>query len=121
LFLVTSASSNTAFVIDAGLAKVLGGGTGVTESLTEAGEVMGTFGYIAPEVFTGGPIDERADIFAIGVTLVETFVGAVRLAVRHRTRLSRRCCKMTFICPGSRLRFERSMPREVTTQISRIW
>ena len=36
---------------------------------------MGTFGYIAPEVFTGGPIDERVDIFAIGVMVVETLVG----------------------------------------------
>jgi eukaryotic-like serine/threonine-protein kinase len=62
-------------IMDFGLAKVLRGGTGVTESLTEAGAVMGTFGYIAPEVFTGGAVDERADIFAIGVMVVETFVG----------------------------------------------
>jgi eukaryotic-like serine/threonine-protein kinase len=62
-------------IMDFGLAKVLGGVTGNSESLTEAGAVMGTFGYIAPEVFTGGPVDERADIFAIGVMLVETFVG----------------------------------------------
>ena len=41
-------------IMDFGLAKVLRGETGVTESLTEAGTVMGTFGYIAPEVFTGG-------------------------------------------------------------------
>ena len=33
------------------------------------------FGYIAPEVFTGGPLDERADIFAIGMMVVETLVG----------------------------------------------
>ena len=63
-------------IMDFGLAKVLGGGTGITESLTEAGAVMGTLGYIAPEVFTGGPVDERADIFAIGVMVVETLVGA---------------------------------------------
>jgi uncharacterized protein YndB with AHSA1/START domain len=63
-------------IMDFGLAKVIGGGTGVTESLTEAGAVMGTFGYIAPEVFTGGPVDERADIFAVGVMVVETLVGA---------------------------------------------
>ena len=61
--------------MDFGLAKVLRGETGVTESLTEAGTVMGTFGYIAPEVFTGGAVDERADIFAIGVMVVETLVG----------------------------------------------
>jgi eukaryotic-like serine/threonine-protein kinase len=62
-------------IMDFGLAKVLRGETGVTESLTEAGAVMGTFGYMAPEVFTGGAVDERADIFAIGVMVVETLVG----------------------------------------------
>ena len=62
-------------IMDFGLAKVLDAGTGVTESLTKDGAVMGTFGYMAPEVFTGGPVDERADIFAIGVMTVETLVG----------------------------------------------
>lgn len=62
-------------IMDFGLAKVLDGGTGVTESLTKDGAVMGTFGYMAPEVFTRGPVDERADIFAIGVMTVETLVG----------------------------------------------
>lgn len=63
-------------IMDFGLAKVLDAGTGGTESLTKDGAVMGTFGYMAPEVFTGGPVDERADIFAIGVMTVETLVGA---------------------------------------------
>jgi len=62
-------------IMDFGMAKVLAGETGVTDSLTQAGAVMGTFGYIAPEVFTGGSVDERADIFAIGVMVVETLIG----------------------------------------------
>ncbi|HEX3231385.1 MAG TPA: serine/threonine-protein kinase, partial [Pyrinomonadaceae bacterium] len=62
-------------IMDFGMAKVLAGETGVSDSLTQAGAVMGTFGYMAPEVFTGGPVDERADIFAIGVMVVETLLG----------------------------------------------
>jgi hypothetical protein len=62
-------------IMDFGLAKVLAAETGVTDSLTQVGAVMGTFGYMAPEVFTGGSVDERTDIFAVGVMLVETFVG----------------------------------------------
>jgi eukaryotic-like serine/threonine-protein kinase len=62
-------------IMDFGLAKVLDGGTSVTESLTKDGAVMGTFGYMAPEVFSGEAVDERADIFAIGVMVVETLVG----------------------------------------------
>ena len=36
---------------------------------------MGTLGYMAPEVLTGGLVDERADIFAVGVMVVETLTG----------------------------------------------
>ena len=36
---------------------------------------MGTIGYMAPEALTGGLVDERADIFAVGVMVVETFTG----------------------------------------------
>ena len=63
-------------IMDFGLAKVLDTGTGVTESVTVAGQAMGTLGYMAPEVLTGGMVDERADLFAIGVMVVETLTGA---------------------------------------------
>ena len=62
-------------IMDFGLAKVLDAGTGATESVTIAGTVMGTLGYMAPEVVNGGVVDERVDIFAIGVMLVETLTG----------------------------------------------
>lgn len=68
-------SSELLKIMDFGLAKILTGETHVTDTLTQAGAVVGTFGYIAPEAFTGGPVDERADIFAIGVMVVETLVG----------------------------------------------
>jgi len=75
VMIVKGAGADELKIMDFGLAKVVGAGADVSESLTEAGAVMGTFGYIAPEVFTGGPVDERADIFAIGVMVVETLVG----------------------------------------------
>ena len=63
-------------IMDFGLARVLDTGTGATESVTLAGTAMGTLGYMAPEALTGGPVDERVDIFAIGVMAVETLTGA---------------------------------------------
>ena len=62
-------------IMDFGLAKVLDSATGVTESVTVAGRVMGTLGYMAPEVVNGNLVDERADLFAIGVMVVETLTG----------------------------------------------
>jgi serine/threonine-protein kinase len=42
-----------------------------TAGLTEAGDVIGTIGYMAPEQLRGDPIDGRADVYALGSTLFE--------------------------------------------------
>jgi eukaryotic-like serine/threonine-protein kinase len=70
-------------VMDFGLAKVLDAGTGATELVSAAGTAMGTLGYMAPEVLTGGVADERADLFAVGVMVVETLVGARPFGGQH--------------------------------------
>ena len=40
-------------------------------SLTRAGQVLGTRGYMAPEVEAGEPASKRSDLFACGVVLAE--------------------------------------------------
>ena len=78
-------------VLDFGLAKHLerdlggnaDGGRGTVRRLrrmTEPGVVMGTPGYMAPEVLVGQPADERADIWALGVILHEMATGALPFA-----------------------------------------
>ncbi len=42
---------------------------------TQAGEVMGTAGYMAPEQVQGQDVDERADLFAFGCVLWEMATG----------------------------------------------
>ena len=42
---------------------------------TEAGRVLGTAGYMAPEQVRGQPADHRADIFAFGAILYEMLAG----------------------------------------------
>ncbi len=72
-------------VADFGLAKLIGGSPdaapGTAESpargdLTEAGKIMGTPSYMAPEQSEHpGEVDHRADIYALGVVLYQMLTG----------------------------------------------
>jgi Tol biopolymer transport system component len=68
-------------ILDFGLARrersgvgAPGGGT-LTTTLTEAGMLLGTAGYMAPEQVRGEPADGRSDLFAFGCVLYELLAG----------------------------------------------
>jgi len=44
--------------------------------LTQQGAVVGSLTYIAPERLRGEPIDQRSDLYAMGVILYELLTGA---------------------------------------------
>jgi eukaryotic-like serine/threonine-protein kinase len=62
-------------VIDFGLAKLKEGVGASKANLTSAGEVMGTPCYMSPEQCLGTGVDERTDIYAIGIVLYEMLAG----------------------------------------------
>lgn len=45
------------------------------ESKTQAGTLKGKYGYMSPEQVTGGDLDGRSDIFAVGIVLAEMIMG----------------------------------------------
>src|SRR5262249_10423444 len=55
---------------DFGIARIL-----EEPSLTATGRVLGTGEYIAPEQAAGQPLDERADVYALGVMLFQCVTG----------------------------------------------
>jgi serine/threonine protein kinase len=56
-------------IVDFGLARA------VAARELEAGRLVGTRGYMAPEVLRGVACDFRSDVFSLGVTLVEAAAG----------------------------------------------
>ena len=62
-------------VLDFGIAKILQGGALDAQGLTHAGQVIGTFDYMAPEQLVGGEVSPRSDIFTLGVVMHEIISG----------------------------------------------
>ena len=54
-------------------------------ALTRCGAVVGSPFYLSPEAARGGPVDERADVYALGQILYELLTG--ELVFRGRTML----------------------------------
>jgi serine/threonine protein kinase/tetratricopeptide (TPR) repeat protein len=57
-------------VMDFGLARTLEG-----EGMTQSGALVGTIEYMSPEQALGKPLDQRSDIFALGLIFYEMLTG----------------------------------------------
>jgi WD40 repeat protein len=76
-------AAGVVWVTDFGLAQVAG-----NDKLTEAGDLVGTLRYLAPERFAG-VADARSDVYSLGVTLYELCTGRPVFAGDDRARLVR--------------------------------
>ena len=83
LVTTSQADADVTKVLDFGLAKMAAIDEADGGGLTRPGVVMGTVGYMAPEQLTAGDIDERCDVFALGVMAAEATTG--RRPFRGRT------------------------------------
>jgi hypothetical protein len=65
--------SEHAYITDFGVARNLGTASG----LTQTGRFVGTIDYVAPEQISGGEIDARVDVYALGCLLYKLLTGEV--------------------------------------------
>ena len=72
---ITPEGEDVAKILDFGIAKV--SGADGNNHLTKTGTIFGTPFYMAPEQALGQNVDQRADVYAVGVIMYECFCGAV--------------------------------------------
>ena len=87
-----------------------------TQQLTQAGSVIGTLQYLAPELIRGGAADASGDIWALGVLLYEMVTGRVPFEADTLGDLCDRIGNAEYTPPA---RVNPTLPREVAAVVAR--
>ncbi len=85
-----------AYIIDLGLAKLVGG---MRDDGAE-GMTVGTVEYISPEQARGKEVDVRSDIYSLGVTLYHSLVGEVPFSGSDELEIMAKQILSTLKAPG---------------------
>lgn len=86
------------------------------DAATQSGTVMGTPQYMAPEQLCGDPVDQRADVYALGVMLYELLTGELPFVGATPYLLAAQTLHAPLIPPSS---FEPGIPPDVEQVVLR--
>lgn len=84
-------------------------------SMSSTGSMLGTIAYIAPEVALSGTIDERTDLYAVGIMAYEMLTGSVPWEGEPALAIAQHHVKDQIPVPSSALPW---LPREVDDFVS---
>ncbi len=76
-------------ILDFGLAKLIGADVDGSGGLTATGAVLGTWTYMSPEQLLGQDVDERTDLFSLGVMAAEAITGERPFSGKNPTEMLR--------------------------------
>ena len=112
-------AGRTALVTDFGIAKAVSAATATASggTLTTAGTLLGTPGYMAPEQATGGLVDARTDVYAWGIMAYELLAGVHPFA--ERTSAQAMIAAHVTMAPAPLDARAPEIPRAVTTLVDR--
>ena len=81
---------------DFGIAKVIN-----AQGVTSTGQVLGSPAHMAPEQIDGGDVDERADIFSVGVLVYESMAGHLPFEGKNPAQVLRKVLDGTYPAPDT--------------------
>ena len=106
-------------VLDFGLATWTGGGVereaAATMLATSAGTTLGTVAYMSPEQALGEAVDQRTDIFSLGIVLFEMLTGRLPFAGATSTAVGLQIVQAPAPAPGT---INRSLPPELDAVVA---
>lgn len=97
-----STSKCTVKIVDFGIAKLVDDGNTSQQGLTRPGEVFGSPLYMSPEQCMGAKLDQRTDMYSVGVTMFQALTGrppllgksAVETAALHQSQEPPMLCEV---------------------------
>jgi hypothetical protein len=96
-------------ILDLGLVKLRAQEMSVSGTVTVDGAVMGTPDYMSPEQLLGRDVDHRADIFALGVMVLESLTGRRALGGDQETQAAGASTSHGGLSPGLRALLSRCL------------
>jgi serine/threonine protein kinase len=91
---LTEVAKCTVKIVDFGIAKLVDDGNTSEQGLTKPGEVFGSPLYMSPEQCMGAKLDQRSDMYSVGITMFQALTGrppllgksAVETAALHQSK-----------------------------------